>query len=78
MATKIKAIYWNAPVPQRDFAGDEICEIFIDGKTRLGPWGLMTPKTFTRYGLGFGVGRGQMYIKQSDGRWMQDDGSKSS
>lgn len=34
---------------------------FIDGKTIMGPWGIMCYKCFTRYGVGIGPGKGQLY-----------------
>ncbi len=34
---------------------------FVDGKTTMGPWGLLCPKCFTRYGTGLGCGLGQRY-----------------
>jgi hypothetical protein len=36
-------------------------DFFVDGKTILGPWGLMCSKHFAQYGIGLGTGKGQKY-----------------
>lgn len=56
-------------VPVVDNFDQPIKHVFIDGATRFGPWAIMTPASHLKYGVGLGVGRGQKYIKQVDGRW---------
>lgn len=34
-----------------------------DGKTTLGPWAVMCPDCFARWGRGLGVGVGQHYVR---------------
>lgn len=34
---------------------------FVDGKTKMGPWGLMDPTCFKKFGVGLGCGMGQKY-----------------
>ena len=41
-----KETYWLSPVGDVDDFGDTIEDIIIDGKTKEGPWALMTPKSF--------------------------------
>ena len=69
------AKYWTTPVNERDDFGDLIDDIIIDGKTKIGPWAIMTPASFDKYGLGkLGTGFGQKYQKQSDGNWLKIEG----
>jgi hypothetical protein len=50
-------------------------DVMIDGKTKMGPWANMTPKSWTTYGIGrLGQGYGQKYEKQKDGRWLKVEG----
>jgi hypothetical protein len=67
---------WLSPVPMVDDFGDPIVDTFIDGKTRQGPWGIMTAKSFARHGYRrLGTGYGQKYVKQADGKWLCVEGS---
>ena len=34
---------------------------FVDGKTRMGPRGIMCYRCFEGYGIGLGTGKGQLY-----------------
>ena len=70
-----KVQYWSSPVGKVDDFEDKISDEIIDGKTIYGPWALMTPKSFKKYGVGrLGTGYGQKYKKQSDGRWLKIEG----
>lgn len=69
-------VYWIGHLPDR---GCEICYSqfegkMVDGKIRGGPWALMCRGCHEKYGHGLGVGRGQLYEKQPDGRWMKTEG----
>lgn len=69
------ARYWSGPVPEKDDFGMTIKDEFVDGKTKRGPWGFMTPMAWRTFGVGFlGLGRGQLYRKQKDGRWLKVEG----
>lgn len=69
------AKYWLSPVGGFDDFNDPIKTVIIDGKTSMGPWALMTPKSYKRYGIGrLGLGAGQKYEKQTDGRWLKTEG----
>lgn len=37
------------------------CKYFVDGKTRMGPWGLLCPECHASHGSGLGIGLGQRY-----------------
>lgn len=53
---------WVSPVPDVDDFNDFIMDEFIDGKTRHGPWAMMTPKSWEFHGIGrLGTGYGQRY-----------------
>lgn len=70
-----EAQYWGRPVGDNDDFGDQITDEFIDGKSRMGPWGIMTPKSWKTNGVGrLGTGYGQRYKKQADGKWLKVDG----
>jgi hypothetical protein len=47
---------------------------FIDAKTIHGPWGFLCEECHENYGHGFGLGKGQRYHKQEDGRWLKVTG----
>jgi hypothetical protein len=66
--------YWLGKVPSRDDFGKIIMDIFIDGKTKMGPWAFMTPLSFEMHGIGLGLGLGQKYKMQHDGKWLKIEG----
>ena len=74
-AKKEKAKYWLGKVGKKDDFGDTISDEIIDGKTKDGPWGLMTPKSWKKNGVGkFGTGFGQKYKKQDNNKWLKIEG----
>jgi hypothetical protein len=67
--------YWMGPAPEKcDLCSTPITKVFIDGATSHGPWGNMCPTCHAFDGRGLGVGRGQKYQKQADGRWQKVGG----
>lgn len=58
-----KQVVWLGGVPKKDDFGETITDEFIDGKTTLGAWGLMTPSSYRRFGIGIRTGLGQRYKK---------------
>ena len=66
--------YWLSPVGEVDDFGNTIEDIIIDGKTKQGPWALMTPKSFEENGIKLGIGFGQKYQQQEDGKWLKIEG----
>lgn len=52
------------PPPENcDLCGRFIALEFIDGATKLGPWGYLCPGCHTRHGYGLGTGKGQRYTR---------------
>ena len=64
---KVERPQWIGTVPSKDDFGVPITNEFIDGKTRMGPWGTMSPSSFKIYGVGLGPGKGQRYKKDTGG-----------
>ena len=70
-------VYWLSPVGKEDDFNSRIGDTIIDGKSKYGPWGLMTPASWASYsGTGgrLGLGLGQKYKKQSNGKWLKIEG----
>lgn len=63
--------YWHGDIKSTDDLGLPIDNVFIDGATTMGPWAIMSPVSHKRYGRGLGVGVGQRYEKQPDGKWLK-------
>ena len=63
-------VYWTGEVEKTcQLCKEPIVDVFIDGKTLMGPWAIMCPRCSNRHGVGLGTGRGQLYNLQSDLRW---------
>jgi hypothetical protein len=75
---KPREVCWTSHVGQNDDFGapikHEVGGIVIDGKTKAGPWALMNPTSHQLFGCGLGLGLGQKYVKQADGRWLKTEG----
>lgn len=55
---------WVGDPPEHcDVCTTKIEEIFVDGKTRNGPWAVMCPVCALLEGVGLGEGKGQLYIR---------------
>jgi hypothetical protein len=68
-------MYWMSNVPQHcDLCDSTIKTVFVDGKTKSGPWGCLCSACHRAHGYGLGTGLGQEYKKQKDGRWKKTQG----
>jgi hypothetical protein len=64
--------YWMGEVMDREDFGQLIVNVFYDGKTKMGPWAIMSEASWQRKGIGrTGIGFGQKYEKQEDGKWLK-------
>jgi hypothetical protein len=69
-------VYWIGTVPAVcDLCHQPLGATFVDGATApQGRWGILDLRCHRRFGYGIGRGRGQMYRKQADGRWLKVEG----
>jgi hypothetical protein len=77
MHTVEEPVYWLSPVGEFDDFGNPIENIIIDGRTKQGPWALMSEGSWMIHGgTGgrLGTGLGQKYHRQVDGRWLKVEG----
>ena len=69
------ANFWQGSEPTTcDCCNKAIAGSFIDGKTIYGPWAVMDTGCHKKLGMGLGIGKGQQYDRQQDGRWMKVEG----
>ena len=74
MSTTKPVKKWLSTPPTRcDICHKHITEVFIDGRTKMGPWAAMCEDCFKSYGVGLGVGQGQEY-QLIDGDWVKTEG----
>ena len=72
--------YWQEPIPTEcEICHAELGEgkigVFVDGKTKLGPWGIMCPRCHAIHGVGLGTGKGQRYMVVPGGSlWIKVEG----
>lgn len=67
-----KEVIWIGSQPTNcQLCNEPLQSTFIDGRTRLGHWAIMCPECHMDQAIGLGVGKGQMYAKQTDGRWQK-------
>lgn len=70
----MKKFWQGTPPVQCDSCHNPIKDEFSDQKTSIGPWAILCPSCSKWIGLGFGLGLGQRYRKQPDGRWLKVEG----
>ena len=64
--------YWLSTIDIHDDFGIPYNNVMYDAKTKMGPWANMSEESwmkFTNQKLGLGIG--QKYKKQIDGRWLK-------
>jgi len=68
-------VWWSGDVPERDLVGYPITSVFYDARIgRTGPWAILSHASFLTYECKLGLGFGQKYRKQADGRWLKVKG----
>lgn len=70
----MQATIWTGDVSKCDICRKRIEMRFVDGRLRRGSWALMCLDCHRDYGVGLGMGKGQMYELQTDGSYMKIDG----
>ena len=71
--------YWTGKAPRRcdvcegmlTSKDDTAQDAFTDGRLHIGTWGILCDGCHETFGVGHGVGKGQRYVRQQDGRWMK-------
>ena len=65
------------PTPRKcQLDGKGLGRIVYDAKTQYGSWGIMSELSWRKYGGGqLGIGRGQKYLRGSDGKFYLSEGS---
>lgn len=68
-------VYWTGDPEKCNLCGNVITTHFVDGKVAgYSSWAIMCPDCFRDFGLGLGLGRGQLYEKQPNERYMKIEG----
>ena len=64
---------WHGEPPKScDNCGNKLKGVFIDGRTKVGVWGILCEPCHKDIGVGLGVGKGQKYImKVMKGEWIK-------
>jgi hypothetical protein len=64
-------VYFVDPPATCDICEQSLGAAFIDGRTVHGPWANMCEPCFAKHGVGIGQGRGQLFHRQADDRFMK-------
>lgn len=68
----MKDVIWSNPPKACDLCKAQLKDSFFDARIpRYGQWGNVCPACFKSEKCGLGLGRGQRYVKQSDGQFHQ-------
>ena len=54
-----------------DICGEELTKTLIDGRTSNGSWAVMCPKCHKVHGVGLGTGKGQKYVRDTEGDFVK-------
>lgn len=52
-----------------DLCKQPLTNTFVDGRTKLGPWGMLCKPCHNTHGVGLGTGKGQAYRRVGD-QWI--------
>lgn len=64
--------YWEGSHPLKcQIRGENIVMSFIDGSTGSGSWAIMCNECHKVFGKGLGIGKGQRFVMQGDGRFLK-------
>ena len=73
MTTKRKK-KWCSSIPECcNICSTPVTDRFIDGRIRThGSWAIMCTTCHAQYGVGLGLGCGQLYVKDTDGTFVKE------
>jgi hypothetical protein len=79
MPATTKTLVWNgSAINKCDLCKRPIANEFVDGATRMGPWGILCPTCHRTHGQGIGIGKGQRYIRNHNtGQFVKVDEAKA-
>jgi hypothetical protein len=69
-----RPVYWAGAVSACEYCKRPIGNTMVDGRLRTGPWAVLDLRCHREHGVGVGVGKGQVYKRQEDGRWLKVEG----
>ena len=71
-------VTWSSPIPKEcQICCSKITDEFIDGKlAHRGTWAIMCPACHRIYGAGFGVGKGQHFVKGENNLFIKKHGMR--
>lgn len=70
-----RPVYWAGKVENCDYCQRPIGNMMVDGRIKgRSAWGLLDLRCHREHGEGVGVGKGQVYARQPDGRWLKVEG----
>lgn len=72
-----RPVYWRGSTPVKCDLCDQPLDgkKFVDGSTKpQGTWGILDLRCHRIHGNGLGTGRGQLYERQDDGRYLKIEG----
>jgi hypothetical protein len=62
----------NASPNTCDICSRELTKSYSDARSPVGSWANFCPSCAKLHGVSYGVGRGQRYIRQPDGQWLDE------
>ena len=70
----MKVRYFSAETTELDDFGVKLGDVVYDGRTKMGPWAMMSQASFKKYGVGLGTGKGQKYRRNEEGHFIKEEG----
>lgn len=74
--SKKEPVYWIGEIPTNcPICGSKMRHTMVDARIKgQTGWALIDLKCHAAHGVGVGLGKGQVYEKQADGRWLKTQG----